>query len=229
MSKELFFLLLAGTVLMCLPMAWQLKRAKQPIWKAAVLSAALVLTGYYGSQLWFFVENGEFGGRSFYGAVFLSPVIFWILGKLLRIPYPDAMDTVAPAGCLTLALVKLQCLRDNCCQGKILYVDEQYMHVRFPSQLAEMAAFGIIAVILFVVATNRKSRGTVFCWFMILYGASRFVLDFYREIETPWLLGLSAGSFWSACAFLIGVVSLIVVLRVQKKADSTKEILYDET
>jgi hypothetical protein len=79
MSKELFFLLLAGTTLMCLPMAWQLKRAQQPVWKAAVLSAALVFTGYYGSQLWYFVENGEFGGRSFYGAVFLSPAVFWVL------------------------------------------------------------------------------------------------------------------------------------------------------
>lgn len=223
MSKELFLILLAGTVLMCLPMAWQLKRVGQPLWKAAILSAVLVLTGYYGSQLWFFVENGAFGGRSFYGAIFFSPFVFFVFGKLLCIPYPDAMDTVAPAGCLTLALVKIQCLRDNCCMGKVLYVDQQLIHVRFPSQQVEMAAFGIIALILLAIAANRKSRGTVFSWFMILYGASRFVLDFYREIENTWLFGLSAGSFWSACAVLIGAGSLIAVLLLRNK-----EISYEE-
>ena len=217
MSKELFVVLLFGAVLMCLPMMWQLKRIGQPLWKGAILSAALVLTGYYGSVLWFFVENGAFGGRSFYGAVFFSPVVFFLLGKGLRIPYADAMDTVAPAGCMTLALVKLQCLRDNCCIGKMLYVDENYMVVRFPSQLVEMAAFGVIALILLAVASNRKSRGTVFCWFMILYGAARFVLDFFREIEAPFLFGLSPGSFWSACAFLIGLGGLIAELFLRNK------------
>lgn len=217
MSKELFVILLAGTALMCLPMAWQLKKVGQPLWKAAILAVALVLTGYYGSELWFFVENGEFGGRSFYGAVLFSPVVFFAVGRLLKIPYADAMDTVAPAGCLTLALVKLQCLRDNCCIGKELYVDARYMVVRFPSQQVEMAAFGIIALILLAISASRKNRGTVFCWFMILYGAARFVLDFYRDIKAPFLFGLSAGSFWSACAFLLGIGSLIAVCLLRNK------------
>lgn len=217
MTKELFIVLLIGAVFMCLTIAWQLKRVGQPYWKAVILSIGVVFAGYYGSQLWFFIENGEFGGRSLYGAVFLSPFVFFVLGKLLRIPYADTMDTVAPAGCLTLVLAKLLCLHNNCCMGKILYVDENYMHVRFPSQLVEMAAFAVIVVILLTISANRKSRGTVYCWAMILYGASRFVLDFYREIENTWLFGLSAGSFWSACAFFIGVGSLIAVCLLRNK------------
>ncbi len=229
MSKELFIVLLTGAVLTCLTIAWQLIRAGQPVWKVPILSVAVVVAGYFGARFWFYLENGEFGGRSLYGAVFLTPIALFPLAKLLRIPYADAMDTVAPAGCLTSALAKVLCLHSGCCIGKILYLDENNMHVRFPSQLVEMVAFCVIVLILLAISANRKNRGTVYCWAMILYGASRFVLDFFREIETPWLFGLSAGSFWSACAFLIGVVSLLAVLYLRKKAARTKENMYEET
>lgn len=217
MSKELFVIFLIGIVLMSLTIAWQLKRAGQPRWKAVILSIGVILTGYYGSQLWFYIENGEFGGRSLYGAVFFAPVTFFVLGKILRISYADTMDTVAPAGCLTLALAKCLCLEKNCCIGKELYVDENYMVVRFPSQMVEMAAFCVIVLILLGISSNRKSRGTVYSWAMILYGASRFVLDFYRDIKAPFLFGLSPGSFWSACAFFIGLGGLIAVLFLRNK------------
>jgi len=211
MTLGLFAVLLVGVLLMLIPISMQMKWYSVPSWKSIIISVILVLTGVVGSEIWYFVENFEFGGRSFYGAIVFSPIVFLPMSKVLHIPYSKIMDFVAPAGCMTLALVKLQCLRDGCCIGKILYLDENYMYVRFPSQIAEMIAFLIIAVVLLYMSSKVKFRGKIFPWFLVLYGGVRFFLDFMRDVESPYLLGLSAGSFWSLFSLIIGVIMLIIM------------------
>ena len=202
---------MVGLLLMCVIVSMQMKAYQIPRWKSVIIASVLLLTGVYGSRIWYYIENGAFTGRSFYGAIFLSPAVFFIVSKLLNIPYGYALDFVAPSGCLTLAMVKIQCMRDGCCAGKVLYVDENYHYVKFPSQIVEMLAFLIIAYVLFKFSKNEKKRGMLFPWFMVFYGASRFVLDFFRGGTVTYLIGLTAGSFWSLVAFLIG--SLILILR----------------
>lgn len=210
MSIGLFLVLLAGFFLMCFIMAQQMKWYQISMWKAPMISISLVLDGVIGSYLWYFVENLSFGGRSFYGAIFFAPLVYWPVSRILKIPYTYALDFCAPGGCLTLALVKIQCLRDNCCGGKFLYIDENHMYVFFPSQLVEMVDFLIISVLLFAVSKKKSNHGKIFPLFLILYGMSRFVLDFFRGETTPYVFGLSAGSFWSACAFIIGLIWLCI-------------------
>lgn len=210
MPIGLVLVLLAGFLLMCMTIAQQMKWYQIPIWKSSVISFTLVLDGLIGSHLWYFVENFSFGGRSFYGAIFLAPLIYWPVSRYLKVPYDYALDFCAPSGCLTLALVKIQCLRDNCCMGKFLYIDENHMFVFFPSQLVEMANFIILAVVLFFLSKKKSNHGKIFPIFLIFYGGTRFILDFFRGETTPYLLGLTAGSFWSACAFVIGIIWLCI-------------------
>jgi len=63
--------LIIGAVLMCILTALQMKWYQVPVWKSAVVSAAMIGTGLIGSEVWFYLENGYWEGRSFYGAVFL--------------------------------------------------------------------------------------------------------------------------------------------------------------
>ncbi len=212
-KPELLLILLIGAVSMCVLIAWQMKWYSIRPWKSVAVTIALILSGLFGSEVWYFVENLHFGGRSFYGAVFLSPLVFYPIAKLLRIPYGETMDFVAPAGCLTLALVKIQCLRDGCCEGIVLGVDENLLCILFPSQIVEMIAFLLISVTLFVMAHNPKNRKQIFLWFLVLYGSARFVLDFFRSHTGIYALGLSAGSFWSLIAFLIGGGTLLYIHR----------------
>lgn len=218
-SIELLVVLLAGTLFMCIPIAVQMKWYRIARWKSIVVSTVLVLTGVIGSEIWFFIENLSFGGRSLYGAVFFAPFVFLPVAKFLRIPYSDTMDFVAPAGCLTLALVKIQCLRDGCCQGMILYINEEYMYVRFPSQISELCAFLVISVALFLHSMNEKNRRTIFPKFLIFYGATRFVLNFFRGEEAIFAFGLPAGNVWSLLSVIIGAVWLTVQRR---RLDETK-------
>jgi len=209
-TKELFLVLLIGTVLMCGMIALQMKWYQVAKWKGIVIAIALVFTGVYGSELWYFVENLSFGGRSLYGAIFCAPIVFFPVAKLLRIPYCEALDFCIPAGCLTLGLVKLQCLRDGCCQGIILYVDENHMYVRFPSQIVEFAVFLLLSAVLLMLGRNPKNRRLIFPQFLVLYGVVRFVLNFFRDGSPFMVFGLSAGSVWSLIAAIIGAVWLIV-------------------
>lgn len=210
-NPELIAILFIGTILMTLLIAIQMRWYGIEPWKSIVVAVVLVIVGAFGSRVWYFVENGEFRGRSLYGAIFLSPIAYIPIAFVLRIPYMRILDFCAPAGCLTLALSKLQCMRDGCCTGMVLYVDENFDYVKFPSQIVEMGTFIAIAVILFYLSSRPRCRGRIFPMFLLLYGASRFFLDFLRGGTVPYALGLSAGSFWSLIAGVIGLIVLIIM------------------
>jgi len=212
---SLYVILFIGVILMSALMSWQVKRYYKQYWKGIIVAVLLVITGVIGSYLWFYLENGTFGGRSFYGAVFFAPILFLPASKILRMKYLDVMDLIAPAGCITLALVKVQCIKDRCCMGKVLFINADDIVVRFPSQIAEMIVFFVIAAILIWMLTKPRCRSMVFPWFLVLYGSTRFVLDFFRDVQSPYAIGLSAGSFWSLCAILLGV-AWFAVLYLQK-------------
>lgn len=216
----LFLVLLACVAIMCLMMSMQAKWYGFEKRKTIPIAIALALTGVIGSEIWFFVENGDWGGRSLYGAIVFSPFVFLAIAKLLKIHYGDSLDLVAPSGCFALAVIKLQCLKDNCCVGKEIYQDENFVFVRFPSQIVEMLVFLMISAILFYMSSKLKFRGKIFPWFLVLYGTARFGLDFLRETIPSYLFGLSAGSFWSLCSFIIGVAVLIIIHLKEKKLRS---------
>jgi len=205
----LWVILFLGCVLMTLVISRQMEWYQVAKGKSIIVVVALVCTGLIGSYIWYYVENNSFGGRSFYGAVYLSPLVFYIVAKKLKIQYGVCLDFVAPAGCVTLALVKIQCLIDRCCIGRVLYIDENHMYVRFPSQIVEMIAFFLIAAILLYMSSKEKYRGKIFPYFLTIYGVIRFVLDFQRETVPMDGLHLSAGSFWSLCSFVVGTICLL--------------------
>ena len=205
---NLYILLLAGVGIMTVLMALQMKHCSVAWWKSIVVSMSLALTGFLGSELWYFIENLSIGGRSFFGAIFLSPLVFWPIAKFLRIPYGILMDFIPSAGCITLALVKIQCLRDHCCEGRILYMNENYIYVRFPSQLVEMLNFVVLATLLTILSYKSKMRKKIFPCFFILYGITRFVLNSFRDGLTVYALGMPAGHFWAVISIIIGIVWL---------------------
>ena len=215
-NPNLIWILILGAALMCLPISIQMRWYKVAAWKSGIISIVLVATGLFGSRLWYYVENQSFLGRSFYGVIFIAPIVFYMVSKIIRIPYGYTLDFIAPGGCLTLALVKIQCLRDGCCNGILLYIDENRNYIFFPSQIVEMIVFLIISILLLIICRKSRKKGNIFPWFMILYGASRFGLDFLRGNVSPYALGLSPGSFWSLIAFSIGVITLII-MRICKK------------
>lgn len=175
------------------------------IWKMAIVALLILITGVGGSMILAYIELGEFGGTSFYGAVFLVPVLMFP-ALLLKISYKDILNLTAPAECAMLFVMRFDCLDKGCCFGRYLPA----LEFQFPSQIAEMVVG--ISIMLTLIRMHKKDRETqLYPWYMILYGACRFILQGFRYGgTTPWVLGLSQGHFWSLIAITIGTAWLLL-------------------
>lgn len=216
-SLKLLLYLAVGTAVMYIPVLILTLRYSQKVLKSVPLTLLLTVSGTLGTYLMFYLESGYIGGTSFYGAVFLVPLLFVPVAWLLRMPYGYALDLCAAGECAMLAVMKVQCLLSGCCRGAVLYVTEAGAPVRFPSQIAELANALLLLVILLCLSRKETNRGKLYPMYMLLYGLTRFVLNLFREARTPFALGLPAGNFWSVWSVLIGAAMLFVLSRKKKQ------------
>ena len=214
--------ILIGMAAMLIPLCLQSIWYRFPIWKTLILTVVLTLVGTAGTKLMCFVESGSFESISFYGAVFFTPIAFHFLCKYTKQPKDIVLDLCAPAECMMLVVMKVQCLTHGCCAGRVLSADALGVVTRFPSQIAEMSNAAVLCVVLLVLSTQKKLRGTIFSWYMILYGCTRFVLNYFRENQSHFLCGLPGGAFWSVCSVAVGIYLL---RRHYKMADATPDLV----
>lgn len=125
---------------------------------------------------------------------------------LMKITHKDILNLCAPAECAMLLIMRFDCLDKGCCFGKYL----PNLGFQFPSQITEMIV--ALAVMIVLVRMHRKnSQIQLYPWYMIMYGVLRFCIQGLRYGGTnPWILGLSAGHFWSLVSITIGVIWLLL-------------------
>ena len=208
MNAKTILALSAGTGAMLVLIVALMICYKEKLWKSIPVSLLLTITGTLGTYIWFFVELSGWGGRSYYGAVFLVPIAFVFVAKWMRIPYGDLMDYCAPAECVMLAIMKYQCFVDGCCEGIVIQYLEDGSEVLFPSQIVELVNALVVMAVLLAIAFNKKYRGKVYALYLIIYGVTRFVLNWFRNDNLPLLLGLPSGNLWSLLAIFIGFLWL---------------------
>lgn len=210
MNPTTLIILFIGTLAMMVPMLFQARKYNITKWKIIPVAFVLTVVGTLGTYIWFWVENFYFLGRSFYGAMFIVPVVFVLLAFIIKIPYGELMDLCGPAECIMLSFMKVQCLVSGCCGGRILFTNELGEAVRFPSQLAELIAAYAIFITLLIMSHREGNKEKIYPWYMILYGASRFVLNFFREEWAHYDGGLPPfGTVWSVLAVIIGVCWIV--------------------
>lgn len=214
MSLRLFLAIAIGTMVMLIPMLIQSKWYNIKLWKSIPLALMLTLVGTLSTYIWNFVESGNFYGISFFGAVFIVPIVFIAVSKILNIRYGILMDLCAPAECAMLVIMKSLCFVNGCCYGIGLYTSKLGGLVRFPSQIVELLNALILVVVLLYLSKQIKNRGLIYPWYMILYGSSRFVLNFFRD-TSPVFLFLGFGSVWALVSLIIGISIMIYKRREQ--------------
>lgn len=211
-----------GTILMMIVMILCGRWRGIKTWKTILIPVLLMFAGVLGTRLLFYFENGNFTGTSFYGAILLVPVLFLPVALIFWISYGKLMDICAPAECIMLALMKVQCAVNGCCVGRVLSVDTSGKEIRFPSQIVELIFALAIMVALMLIMHKKESVGKIYPYYMILYGASRFLLNLLRE-TTPFIWILPAGNFWSLVSIALGVIWLFAVSKIS--VHKTKEAL----
>lgn len=200
--------LLFSAVMMCFLIAVQMKWYNIAAWKSIFVSLAIIITGLLCCEIWFYMENGIWGGRSFFGAIFFAPVTFILVAKLLNIPYVYSLDYCATSGCLVLAILKIDCLVNGCCKGIVIFENKKHEVFRFPSQLVEIITALMLTLILLHMSRKPENRGKIYPVTLVAYGAIRFILNLLRD---DWHrmrdmgLFLPLGCIWSIVAVIIGM------------------------
>lgn len=224
MPTDFVISLAVGTIamaaVMLLPRRW---RAGLPMWKTLLSAAVLTVLGVLGAKLMFLIESGFWAGTSFYGAVFFPPLIMVLLALLLRVPPLALLDLCAPAECVMLAILKMQCAVNGCCVGILLTITADGTYIRFPSQIIELLNALVLMVILLRLIRKGTWQGRIYPIYMLLYGITRFILNLLRDTK-PFLLGLPAGNFWSLVAIVIALIWLRLAHPQKGVAESEKEI-----
>jgi phosphatidylglycerol:prolipoprotein diacylglycerol transferase len=168
-------------------------------------------------------------GGVFYGGLIAAvAVALWYLRRH-RMPTWPVTDVFAPGIALGHVIGRMGCLFAGCCFGRptdvpwaITFHNEYARQTSgtplniplHPTQLYEAGAELLILGLL--LATERKGRpfpGRTFWGYMLLYGISRFVIEFYRG-DTRGAVGIfSTSQFVSIIIVPLAIVMLIVLRR----------------
>lgn len=217
MSLERISIIAIGMLAMILLMILRRKRYPEiSIWKIIVLGFLLTVMGVLGTMIMYFIENGSFGGTSFFGALLFVPLLM-IPAMFLKIPYKTILDLCAPSEALMLSIMKIDCLANGCCVGKYL----PKLELQFPSQMVEMAAsLGVMLILLRM--EQRQQRTHLYAWYLILYGITRFALNWFRYGTKPWIWILPNSIVWSIVSIIIGGLWLGVASKYYGKTSFDK-------
>ncbi len=204
-----------GAAMMYLVMFFLQDRYKIKPGKLLMFDLLLTVCGVAGVKLMYFVENGSFAGLSFFGAVLITPLLLIPVALLLKERVPAVLDLSAPAICAMLGVMKIQCVVEGCCRGRMMDLFGLLLPFRFPSQLVELANACVLVVVLVCLARKKANYGHIYPLFLVLYGITRFVWNLFREAE-PFIGPLPIGNFWSLISLIIGLIWLFALKK--KKA-----------
>jgi phosphatidylglycerol:prolipoprotein diacylglycerol transferase len=167
-------------------------------------------------------------GGVFYGGLIAALGVAWWYLRKTKLPPLRTADVFAPAIALGHAIGRVGCFMAGCCWGVACdrpwavtftnptandLVGVPLNRPLHPTQLYESISEFIIFAILYRMVNRRHVEGTIIATYLILYGAARFIVEFYRFHEQGNLWGspLDTSQWISLGLFLIGGVYLFRV------------------
>ncbi len=180
----------------------------------------LTIIGFAGAKLLFILENlGDtfkngisLGGVSFFGSVFLIPLLMPGVGRLFRLNHNQTMDICGPCVTIMIGCMRIGCFLQGCCGGWETCVGSFYF--AWPTQAIESVIDFIILGILINREENKKFHGILYPMFMVFYSIVRFFIEFLRETPKDWFY-LSHGQWFSLISLIIGIMW---IMRRRQKA-----------
>jgi len=168
-------------------------------------------------------------GGVFYGGLIAAVgVALWYLTRH-RLPVWSVTDAFAPGIALGHVIGRLGCFFAGCCFGRITDVPwavtfgNEYaaqnvgtpLNVPIhPTQLYEAGAeLIILGGLLWLERKGRPFPGRTFWSYMLFYGITRFIIEFYRGDARGMVGDLSTSQFVSVILVPLSVVMLIVLSR----------------
>jgi phosphatidylglycerol:prolipoprotein diacylglycerol transferase len=201
---------------------------------AALVGAKLMLVvvdfDYFRSQPRELLSLVRAGGV-FYGGLLAALGVAILLVRRYQLRIWTTADLFAPGIALGHVVGRLGCLMAGCCYGTPTSMPWAITFTNplaasnvgtplgiplHPTQLYDAGAELLILVVL--LATERRGKpfeGRTFWLYMLLYGISRFIVEFYRGDERGMIMGVSTSQFVS---LLVVPLAIVMLLRLRRRA-----------
>lgn len=168
-------------------------------------------------------------GGVFYGGLIAAVIVaIWYMRRH-RLPVWTTSDAFAPGIALGHVIGRLGCFLAGCCFGRATDVPWAItFHSEYaaqnvgttlnvplhPTQLYEAGAeLVILGLLLMFERKGRAFPGRTFWGYMLLYGVTRFIIEFYRGDPRGMVGALSTSQFVSVILVPVSIVMLIVLAR----------------
>ena len=181
---------------------------------AVILIVTTVIDAWTGRMIsMLFLGNKD---ANFFPNIYVAPVVFFMLAILLRLDPIRILDAAAPVDAVALIFYKLACFCYGCCNGVECSGGMMNMktgRVEVPIQLIEAAcAVVMFAVLMLLFIKKNYKTGLLYPLFMIMYCASRFISEFWRD-DYPDIFGpLKSYHIQCLIGLAQGIVFLVIVL-----------------
>ncbi len=169
-----------------------------------LISLLEIFFGVLGTMLLYYIENGEWGGTSFFGAVLFLPLSFVPVSIFVTFSYQRCMDYIAPSGLAMFIINKLNCYIAGCCEGKNIGFSFDGKPIYFPSQITEMVSTAFIILLLLILEKRRNYQGIIYPLGMVIYGIVRFILNIFREEWITTNMFMPFGNIWALVTIILG-------------------------
>lgn len=165
------------------------------------------------------------GGLIFLGGFIGALVSGAVYVHIKKISFWKVVDSVAPSLALGLFFGRIGCYLNGCCYGKecdlpwgVIFPPNSPAGFEMgdiaihPTQLYSSAYALIIFIILMLLDKTERFDGFLSGIFLILYGVSRFVVDFFRFYESQMFL-IDGIGFNQVLSILLVIAGIIVLIR----------------
>ena len=165
-------------------------------------------------------------GMSYFGGLFGLILTFYIFCRSRKISLLRFSDIFAPAIPLAFTFGRIGNFINGELWGRVtkvpwgMYFPRDFTgQLRHPSQLYEMFLEGILLfLILWPLRKLKLPVGYLTSFYLIGYGLTRFIAEFFREPDNNWFVGpFTIGQWFSIVIIITGAFILILKNIPQKK------------
>lgn len=195
------------------------------LWQSIVAVLVIYPASYFWMLVLAWVENGfkNWGANNIVRVYVYAPLICIAAAKLIKLPSRKIIDYVAPSMALQQVIGHSVCPFAGCCQGYACSwgIWNPGSGTRlFPNQWLECIVSVIIVWYLLRLAKQEKYAGTgrVYAMFLLIFGGTRFFLEFLRDNEKL-ILGVSGLALHALFMVLVGTAWLMVLYEKDKKQE----------
>lgn len=176
-------------------------------------------------------------GGVFYGGFLAAVLTAYFLVRRYKLPWWRTADAFAPGIALGQAIGRQGCFAAGCCWGKPTTLPwgvrfselghqvtgvpiDTHLH---PTQLYESFSAFIFFALLIWLHRRKTFDGQVLLTYGVLYGTTRFIIEFFRGDPRGDILGLTSLTHLSTSqliSLLVGIACLVILIIRRRRASN---------